>query len=79
VRLFVRQGVVLALIGVVSGIGISLAASRIFEAYLFGLDGRDASTLTSSAAVLALVALLACYLPARRATRVDPLHALRAD
>jgi hypothetical protein len=58
---------------------ISLAASRIFEAYLFGLDGRDARTLASSAVVLTLVALLACYLPARRATRVDPLHALRAD
>jgi predicted permease len=79
VRLFVRQGLVLALIGVLGGMAISLAASRIFEAYLFGLDGRDARTLAASAVVLSLVALLACYLPARRATRVDPLHALRAD
>ena len=79
VRLFVRQGLVLTLAGLVGGIAISLAASRLFESYLFGLDAKDATTLAASAAVLAGVALLACYLPARRATRVDPLQALRAD
>jgi putative ABC transport system permease protein len=79
VRLFVRQGLVMTLAGLVGGIAISLAASRLFESYLFGLDGKDATTLAASAAVLAGVAVLACYLPARRATRVDPLQALRAD
>ena len=79
VREFVRRSLRLALIGVIAGIAINVAASRVFAAFLFGLDANDARTIIGSAAVLALVALLACYLPARRASRIDPLEALRTD
>jgi putative ABC transport system permease protein len=65
--------------GLVVGIGISLAATRVLQQMLFGLGSRDALTMIGAAAVLAVVALVAGFLPARRATKVDPMVALRYE
>jgi putative ABC transport system permease protein len=65
--------------GLVTGVCISLAATRILQQMLFGLGPRDAVTMVGAALVLSAVALLAGYLPARRAMRVDPMVALRYE
>jgi predicted permease len=65
--------------GMVAGILISLAATRVLQQMLFGLGPRDAVTMVAAAAVLSVVALIAGYLPARRATKVDPMVALRNE
>jgi len=65
--------------GLAAGICISLAATRVLQQMLFGLSPRDAATIVAAAAVLSAVALLAGYLPARRATKVDPMVALRYE
>jgi ABC-type antimicrobial peptide transport system permease subunit len=65
--------------GLVAGILISLAATRVVEHMLFGLAPRDATTMFLAAGVLSTVALLAGYIPARRATRVDPMTTLRQE
>jgi putative ABC transport system permease protein len=59
------------------GIGGSLALTRTMKSILFGISATDPVTVVAFAALLASVALLACYIPARRATRVDPMVALR--
>jgi len=74
-----RHGMVLTLIGLVVGTGFSLGLTRLFTTLLFGVTARDPVTMGSVALVLAGVALLACYIPARRATKVDPLVALRYE
>jgi putative ABC transport system permease protein len=73
------RGVVLASIGLVAGIAGSLALTRLMDSILFGVGARDPATMTAVGAILAAVALLACYVPARRATKIDPLLALRND
>jgi predicted permease len=65
--------------GLVAGILISLAATRVLQQMLFGLTPRDATTMFLAAGVLSAVALLAGYIPARRATRVDPMTTLRQE
>jgi putative ABC transport system permease protein len=65
--------------GLVAGILISLAATRVLQQMLFGLAPRDATTMFLAAGVLSAVALLAGYIPARRATRVDPMTTLRQE
>jgi putative ABC transport system permease protein len=65
--------------GLVAGILISLAATRVVEHMLFGLAPRDATTMFLAVGVLSAVALLAGYIPARRATRVDPMTTLRQE
>jgi putative ABC transport system permease protein len=77
--LILRNGMTLTLIGVVIGVGGAFALTRLLSAFLFGVTPTDKATFVAVSAVLMLVALLACYLPARRATKVDPLEALRYE
>src|SRR5215510_8625779 len=78
-RLVVRQGMTLALLGIAVGSASALALTRLMENLLFSVRATDPVTLTLAAAMLAFVALLACWFPARRATKVDPLTSLRHD
>jgi predicted permease len=77
--LVLKQGMKLVLIGAIIGIPASLAAVRVLSSLLTGLTTSDALTITLVTALLVGVTLLACYLPARRATRVDPLETLRYE
>ncbi|HEY6306218.1 MAG TPA: ABC transporter permease [Candidatus Angelobacter sp.] len=78
-RLVLRGGMLLTIVGLAIGIGGALAATRLLASLLFNVTPHDPATLVVVAAVLASVALAACYIPARRATRVDPLIALRYE
>jgi putative ABC transport system permease protein len=73
------RGVILVGVGVAIGLGASFAFSKLLGSLLFGVTSNNAATLAGVSAGLILVALLACYLPARRATKVDPLVALRYE
>jgi len=77
--LVLKQGMKLVLIGVIIGIPTSLAVARLLSSMLIGLTTSDALTIGVVTALLVGVTLLACYLPARRATRVDPLETLRYE
>ncbi|MGH9855845.1 MAG: FtsX-like permease family protein, partial [Blastocatellia bacterium] len=78
-RLVIGEGMKLAFIGVLLGVGGALAVTRLLTTLLFGVSATDPLTFVIIAAVLTLVALLACWLPARRATKADPLVALRHE
>jgi predicted permease len=79
VQMVLRQGAKMALSGVAFGIGAALGLTPLMRSLLFGVTAQDPQTFAGVAALLILVALLACYIPARRATRVDPLVALRYE
>jgi predicted permease len=78
-RLVIGQGIVLALVGAAIGIGASLGITRFLGSLLYDVKAADPVTFAGVGILLAVVAVLACYLPARRATRVDPLIALRYE
>ena len=79
VRLFGREGAGLTLVGVACGRAGALGVTRALSTLLFGVTTTDPIAFAPLAAALAIVALLASYLPARRAARVDPMAALRAE
>ena len=78
-KMITRQGMRLAAIGVGIGLVLALALAQVLSALLIGVSGYDVSTFILVPVLLAAVALVACYLPARRATKVDPLVALRYE
>jgi predicted permease len=75
----VGRGLILTVIGIAIGVGAALASTRVLTTLLYEVKPSDPSTYAVIAVVLGAVALLASYIPARRATRVDPLTALRAE
>jgi putative ABC transport system permease protein len=78
-KLFLRQGLRLTATGIALGIAVALVLTRVMSALLFGVGPTDPMTYAAVSGTLAAVALLATYLPARRASRVDPIVALRAE
>jgi putative ABC transport system permease protein len=73
----IGQGLSLVLAGTVAGIGFAFAVTRYLQHLLFGVGPADPVTFVAVSVILGAVALLACYIPARRATRVDPVVSLR--
>ncbi len=77
--LIIRQGLALTLVGVTLGLAAASALTRLMRAMLFGVSATDPLTFTLIALLLILIALLACWIPARRAAKVDPMTALRSE
>jgi ABC-type antimicrobial peptide transport system permease subunit len=77
--LVIRRGVMLSIIGTTAGVAAAAVATRYLESLLYGVHAGDPATLAAVATVLTLVVLAACYIPARRATRVDPMITLRHE
>jgi predicted permease len=78
-RLVIKQGMSLALFGVGLGVPLALALTRLMQSQLFGVSAYDLPTVIAIATLLSLAALVACWIPARRATNVNPLEALRCE
>jgi putative ABC transport system permease protein len=79
VRMFVDEGVVLTVAGLALGAIGAFASTRLMTGLLFGVTPTDAATFAAMAALLAVAALIACYVPARRAASVDPLVSLKRE
>jgi putative ABC transport system permease protein len=77
--LVIRQGMRMPLAGIAAGLLAAAGVTRVMSGLLFGVGAIDLVTFAVVAGLLALVALTACYLPARRASRIDPMLALRQD
>jgi ABC-type antimicrobial peptide transport system permease subunit len=77
--MIVGQGAKLAAVGLALGIALAIAASRLLEGLLFGVTGRDPVILAAVTLLVSAAALGACCIPARRALRVEPMAALRAE
>jgi putative ABC transport system permease protein len=78
-KLIVSQGFKLVILGLVLGLGGAFLAMKVIASLLFGVTTKDPYTFIVVAIVLSVIALIACYIPARRAARVDPLEALRYE
>jgi ABC-type antimicrobial peptide transport system permease subunit len=78
-RLVLVESLWLVAFGIVAGVGIAMAGGRVVSSLVFGLPPTDLTTMGAAAVILASVAVFAGYLPARRASRVDPLVALRYE
>jgi ABC-type antimicrobial peptide transport system permease subunit len=78
-KLVIGQGAKLALIGLALGLGAGAALTRLLKGLLYNVSATDTVTFTIVSLLLAAIALLACYLPARKATKVDPMVALRCE
>jgi len=78
-RLVLGEAIALAAIGIAIGLAGAFAATRLIQSLLFGVTSTDALTFTGISALLAVTALVASYVPARRAMRVDPMIALRYE
>ena len=78
-RMVLRQGMILVGIGIGLGIGTACVLTRLLRGMLYGVSPMDPLTLAAGALLLSLIALLACYVPARRAAKVDPMVALRCE
>ena len=78
-RLVLGQGATLAALGLVIGLGLALLSGRVLQGLLFGVTPRDPLVLALVTAAVTLATLAACYIPVRRAVRVDPMVALRAQ
>ena len=76
-KLVLKEGMSLVLTGVMLGFAASLVVGRLLSSLLFGISAGDPLSVAGAALILSAVALLACYLPARWATHIDPLAALR--
>ena len=79
IRLVLREGALLVVIGLVAGAALSYAGTRFISGLLFGVSARDPMVFAGVAALVTIAALAACLVPGRRALRVDPLLALRAE
>ena len=77
--MILREGMVLAAVGTVAGLGLAFLTARGLTAVLYGVDPFDPMVYAGVPLLLAAVMLLACWLPARRATKVNPVEALRAE
>jgi len=78
-KLVVVQGVTLTLTGVSLGVGAAIGLTRLMSTLLYGVSPTDVVTFASVAVLLSVIALAACIIPARRATKVDPMFALRCE
>jgi ABC-type antimicrobial peptide transport system permease subunit len=79
VRLVLREAALLLVLGLAVGTGLALWAGQAASALLFGLKPNDPATFVAAAVLLAVVALVASYTPARRASRIEPMQALREE
>jgi putative ABC transport system permease protein len=77
--LIIRQGMLLTTLGLAVGLVVSLMATPVLQSMLVNLPAADPVTLVAVSALLTAIALVACYVPARRATRIDPIATLRAE
>jgi putative ABC transport system permease protein len=75
----VRQGMLMVTVGVGIGLGVAYVVTKVMAKLLFGIGAKDPLTFAAIAVIIAGIALAACFVPARRATRVDPMVALRYE